>query len=138
MKNSLLFFFALIIVLLFYSCSNNSNPTVVTTNTTNSGNFAPDTPKAVSPANSSTNVSRDVTVQWSCHDPNTGDTLSYDLYFDVNSPPAVFATNILITTKDIGLVYPQKKYYWRIVAKSSRGTSVTGPIWWFVTGSNIK
>ena len=71
-------------------------------------------------------------------DPNSGDTLKYDVYFSITSPILV-SQNQSDTyfdpygTNDMPLF---EEYYWRIVTWDREGESTSGPIWSFKTGIN--
>gem|GEM_PF-2122524 len=99
-----------------------------------SPNNPPVTPSNPSPASNLTTLQPiTVSLSWSCSDPD-GDAVTYNVYFGTNSSPTTIvsanqtAKNFLpagLTTNTI--------YYWKIVAKDSRGGSTTGPVWQFKT-----
>ena len=76
-----------------------------------------------------------VTLQWNANDPN-GDTISYDIYFGDNPNPPLFVSNHSGRSYKINGLLPNKTYYWKIVAKDSRGGITYGDVWSFVTPSN--
>jgi len=90
--------------------------------------YVPNTPN---PADNSTNVVLDTNLSWSGGDPDAGDNVTYDVYFDKTSPPILVANNISITKYAPALTY-NISYYWKIVAWDSNSSSQS-PIWTFMT-----
>lgn len=96
-------------------------------------NNAPLEPSNPSPANNATGISTSTSLSWDCTDPE-GDPLTYDIYFGTINPPTAkissdqtsksYTTTGLIAGKD---------YYWKIVAKDSKGNNTEGPIWKLTT-----
>jgi photosystem II stability/assembly factor-like uncharacterized protein len=76
-----------------------------------------------------------VTLTWSCADPNQGDSLTYDVYWDSSNPPSnkVVADQPVNSLYMGGLSY-SSTYYWRITAKDNHGAETSGPVWRFATG----
>ena len=100
-------------------------------------NEPPYPPKDPYPANGETAVPENVILSWNGTDPNSGDTLTYDVYFDDTFPPYLREedwpenwweppTNLTI----------HKTYYWYIVSRDSGGLETTGPNWTFTVGIN--
>jgi hypothetical protein len=112
-----------------FSDSSTSNNQPVT-------NHSPNSPLNPSPADGAVDVSTRVTLTWTCTDPDAGDTVKYDVYFGLSSPPTLLASNVAITTRDVGIVNPNSKFYWQIKAKDNHGLTTPGPIWRFTTGSS--
>jgi formylglycine-generating enzyme required for sulfatase activity len=97
-------------------------------------NSPPNTPMLISPLNGSVNVLRNITLHWSCSDPD-GDTLVYDVYFGkINPPTTVVSSNQRSTTIAQTGLDSLSTYYWGIVAKDNRGAEVSGSVWKFTTG----
>jgi len=105
----------------------------------------PEAPSGPSPVNGAVNQkdlgsALTVTMSWLCNDPDTGDSLTYDLYFsddsgkvnnlDVSSK--VSSNQTQNSYKSAALQY-RKTYYWRVLVKDSHGLSSTGPVWSFTT-----
>lgn len=100
-------------------------------------NHPPNMPTVVSPANGATNQSISLSLRWSCTDPD-GDPLTYDIYFDKNNPPiTLVSSNQADTSLARDGLDTSATYYWRIVAKDSKGASTTGNVWSFATSSSI-
>jgi len=100
------------------------------------GNLPPYEPNTPSPSNGATNVAVNTILSWVGGDPNPGDTVTYDVYLDIVSPPAKTASNQSATTYTPSSLVPHTKYYWKIVAWDDAGTSTTGDIWEFTTKAN--
>ena len=102
--------------------------------TGDSGNNAPNTPSSPSPSDQTSSVSIDTTLSWTGGDPDTGDTVTYDVYFGTSSTPPSVATDYISTTYDPGTLEYETTYYWKIVARDNNGAEAEGPVWSFTTG----
>jgi len=99
---------------------------------TTQSNRAPNTPSNPSPSNNATNQPTTITLSWECSDPD-GDAVTYDVYFGtssnsmtkVSSGQTLNRSNLSIGTT----------YYWKVVAKDSKGATTEGPVWKFTTQS---
>jgi hypothetical protein len=94
-------------------------------------NHPPDSARNPYPPNGATNIPHgDVTLSWTCTDPDQGDTLTYNIYVSTISPPlAQVAQNHPTTSFVINV--PSGSRYWRIVSKDNHGDSTQGFIWNF-------
>jgi len=110
-------------------------------------NHAPNTPTTPRPFDYQTNVSIFEDFSWNGGDPNTNDTVMYDLFFDTASPPAFYNTTIEYpaTQTQINYTFPQLQlnttYYWQILAHDNHNASTSGPVWRFSTiplGADIQ
>jgi len=103
---------------------------------TTQGNRAPNTPSNPSPSNNATNQPITVTLSWDCSDPD-GDTVTYDVYFGTSSNPTTkeSAGSSSKAISKSGLSY-NTTYYWKVIAKDSKGATTEGPVWRFTTQSN--
>lgn len=101
--------------------------------TTSAANNPPTTPSTPSPANGVTSVSTSPTLSWSCNDPD-GDALTYDVYFGT-TPNTTTLISSNQTTRSIARtgLSTNTKYYWKIVAKDSKGATTAGTEWNFTT-----
>jgi hypothetical protein len=126
-----LIFFLLVIFLSVYiiDCSYNSDP--VTINNNNGTNHTPNAPSSPIPANEdSLAAATHVFLQWACSDPDAGDTLKYDVYYDKDAAATTLrASDLRVTNWDIGIL-PPGSYHWRIIAKDNHGLS-SGAAWIF-------
>jgi hypothetical protein len=96
-------------------------------------NHAPNTPANPSPENGAMDVDIDADLSWTGGDPDSGDTVTYDVYFGTSSTPSQVEWNQSETTYDPGTLDYETKYYWMIVAWDSYGASAEGSLWNFTT-----
>ncbi|RPI04658.1 MAG: hypothetical protein EHM64_09295, partial [Ignavibacteriae bacterium] len=108
-------------------CSQDGTPLVT--------NNPPEAPSSPSPSDGATGVSTSPTLSWSCSDPDD-DAVTYDVYFGTSSnPTTTIATNQnALSISRTGLA-SSTPYYWKIVAKDSKGATTTGSVWSFTTGA---
>ena len=97
-------------------------------------NSRPNTPELLTPNNGATGVSRSPTLQWSCNDPDGKyDTLKYDIYFGESSSPPLKKSGHGSTSYSPESLEGETKYYWKIVAKDSKGETRESQVWSFST-----
>jgi len=99
-------------------------------------NNPPNTPYNPHPLDGESNVTITTDISWSGGDPDPGDTVTYDVYFDSLSPPNQVAsnqTNNLWNTP--GDLEYDTQYYWKIVSWDDEGERSLGDEWYFITGS---
>jgi len=102
------------------------------------GNRPPYVPKNPIPENGETDVPIDeIFLSWTGGDPD-GDPVRYDVYFGKSSPPPLVVYNQIATRYDPGIMDMYTTYYWQIVARDFFGSTTTGPIWNFATGSRTN
>ncbi|MBU1937118.1 leucine-rich repeat domain-containing protein [bacterium] len=112
-------------ILFFTSCATDENPSEPI------GNRLPDSPSNPSPANGTTNLSRNYsTLSWTCDDAD-GDTLTYELRFGTTSNPPVIATELVSTTYQLDRFDFGTTYCWKVVADDGNGHSSGSPVWSF-------
>ena len=85
-------------------------------------------PTSPSPANGATGVLRTPTLTWAA---GLG-AVSHDVYFGTTTPPPKVA-NVTGTSYVPGALSATKKYYWKVVAKTSGGVATSSPVWSFTT-----
>lgn len=131
------FFLSIVLLgcLTLTACSNKDEGNDVTG--TQGGNNSPNTPSNPQPANGSTNVNRfGINLRWDGGDPNSGDTVRYDVFAGVTSNPnTLLSDDQLATSYYIAVLESQRKYYWKIVSKDNHGVTTDGPVWSFTTGN---
>jgi hypothetical protein len=88
----------------------------------------PTAPVNPSPANWATGISTSPILSWTA---STGAT-SYDLYFGTTTSPALVLSNFSGTRVQASGLARGKVYYWRVVAKNSKG-AVSSSTWRFTT-----
>jgi len=93
----------------------------------------PDIPSNPGPANESTDNNLFTYLNWTCSDPDPGDTVTYDVYFGTTNPPPMVSNNQSADTYDPGGLNISTTYYWKIRAWDDYGYSATGPTWIFYT-----
>jgi len=101
-------------------------------------NHAPNTPSNPSPANGATDVSTSVTLTWTGGDPDSGDIVTYDVYFGTETSPPKEASDIEETSYSPSDVKWNTKYYWKVVARDNHGDTTAGPVWNFTTPAQPK
>jgi N-acetylneuraminic acid mutarotase len=99
--------------------------------------YAPNTPFNPYPPDSSTNIDHttlDVTLRWTATDPNSGDVMTYTVFFDTLDPPANQVASGLTSASYFvtGLKY-KTTYYWKLYLTDDKGVMTNGPVWQFTT-----
>ena len=100
-------------------------------------NNPPAEPLNPNPSHNSIDRPINLTLNWSCTDPDS-DALTYDVYFGTGSNATItISTNK--SAQNIGLsgLANLTTYYWKIVAKDSKGGSTESPIWSFITEKEL-
>ncbi len=96
-------------------------------------NYPPYEPSNPTPADGAVNVAITADLSWVGGDPDSEDTVTYDVYFGASSSPPKVADNISFTTFDPGTMAYNTMYCWRIVAWDNQGEMSIGPLWSFTT-----
>ncbi|MGA3287179.1 MAG: SUMF1/EgtB/PvdO family nonheme iron enzyme [Bacteroidota bacterium] len=117
-----------------YDAANNiGTSSVISVKIKGVANHAPASPSNPNPSNGATGVLFSLTLSWSCSDPDS-DALTYDVYFDTSSnPTTAIATNQTTASISRNGLTTSTTYYWKIVAKDSKGAVTTGTVWSFTT-----
>ncbi len=98
-------------------------------------NRAPNIPSNPSPVNGTAGVDTNAALSWTGGDPDTGDIVTYDIYFgSETSPPKIVSKQS--STSFAPSLSTETTYYWRIVAWDNYGLYSTGPVWSFTTASS--
>ena len=89
------------------------------------------------PADTATGISIDHDLAWVGGDPDTGDSVTYYVYFGTAVDPPCHDTTdtYAATTSGLAYVLPTlqegETYYWKIVAEDRQGRTSAGSIWRF-------
>ena len=99
--------------------------------------YAPNSPWNPYPPDSSTNIDHttiDVTLKWTASDPNSGDVLTYAVYFDTLNPPLTqIASGLSAPSYFVDSLSYNTTYYWKLYITDDKGVITCGPIWRFTT-----
>jgi hypothetical protein len=91
-------------------------------------------PSDPNPENGAKDVPIDSVLHWTGGDPNSGDTVTYNICLGESLPPPIVAEGISNTNYDPELENPTPTiYYWQVVAEDNHGVKTYGPIWNFTT-----
>ena len=85
------------------------------------------------PANNSLNIDVYTNISWIGSDPDVGDTLTYNIFFGVNSNPPNIEVVYPLNEFDPGILNYNTQYFWRIDTYDDQGGASTGPLWTFTT-----
>ena len=96
-------------------------------------NQPPYIPSNPNPLNGTTGVSINVNLSWTGGDPNSDDSVYYDVYFGTSITPSEVSTDQSSNSYNSGTLINGITYFWRIVAWDSNGFSTAGPLWHFTT-----
>ncbi|WP_428743418.1 hypothetical protein [Tenacibaculum sp.] len=94
-------------------------------------NIAPFTAELVKPADESAVDGLTVTLEWKGADSNTGDTLTYDVYFGEDATPTILKEEGISTTNVEVSVESGKTYYWKVNTIDNAGAKSIGQVWSF-------
>ena len=100
-------------------------------------NHPPYTPSNPSPPDGSTGFSIETDLSWTGGDPDTGDNVTYDVYFGITLPLHLVSSKQKERIYDPGILNYTTTYYWKIVATGSHGASTEGPLWNFTSQKNL-
>jgi uncharacterized protein (TIGR02145 family) len=95
-------------------------------------NLPPALPADPQPPDGAGSQSVNLTLSWTCSDPD-GDPLTYDVYFGTDNPPAPVSIGQTANSYDPGTLDYVMYYYWKIVAHDDHSHTTEGPIWSFTT-----
>ncbi len=104
------------------------------------GNHAPYAPMDPNPENHVINVDINTDLSWVGGDPDNGDFVKYDIYFEENNSNL----DVLVSyhqsddSFNPGTLNYKTKYYWKIIATDKYGAYTHSPIWDFTTISELN
>ena len=110
----------------------------------NSGTYnnPPYQPSNPDPQNNSIDVTVTISLSWDGGDPDSLDTVKYEVYLGTTPNPPFLDKTIRYPSNQTQITYKPYKlnystqYYWKINAKDSSGILTTCPIWTFNTSDN--
>jgi len=96
-------------------------------------NHLPFSPELVKPELNSVVQTTTATLEWSASDVDTGDTLTFDVFFGTTNLPVTKIGNNQTAKKLDVNIEPSKSYYWKVLVKDGKGGETIGQIWNFKT-----
>ena len=98
-------------------------------------NIPPFKPSDPNPPDGTTNVDINADLSWTGGDPDPGDIVVYDVFFEADNPyPQIkIADDISDTTFDPGILEYSTTYYWKVKAIDNHYATRTSPVWYFIT-----
>jgi carboxypeptidase D len=100
--------------------------------TVNINNSAPEVPNLLNPPDGAINQPQELSLTWASSGDANCDTLVYDVYFGLSTPPPLAASGLLETIYTPQELQPHDTYYWYISA-SDGITQTQSPLWQFTT-----
>ncbi|KYK26447.1 hypothetical protein AYK20_08870 [Thermoplasmatales archaeon SG8-52-1] len=102
-------------------------------------NKPPYEPTDPDPEDGQNNVNIETNISWTGEDPNSGDTVKYDVYFGVTNPPTQKSYNQTGDSYNpTGDLQEYQQYFWYIVSWDEEGLTTKGPLWSFNTSTHIE
>lgn len=99
-------------------------------------NRGPNKPSSPVPAANASDTIVTTKLFWSGGDPDSGDTVTYKVYFDANksNPTTLLCNNTVASLCDPpGNLQYDTDYYWKVVATDNHNATSTGSVWHFKT-----
>ncbi len=96
-------------------------------------NSLPNVPVLVSPENTDDNVDTNMTLEWTCDDPDLDDTLTYDIYLGTTNPPPLYITIQDDTTFTPDTLSSDTIYFWKVTVRDNADEETQSPVWLFRT-----
>ena len=93
-------------------------------------NYAPFSPKVISPENSEVVNAGTVFLRWIAEDINTTDVLTYELYFGENDNLVLLENDLNSQNYEV-TVDAGKTYSWQVNVKDQNGAKSIGQVWTF-------
>ncbi len=102
-------------------------------------NNPPNSPSSPSPSDGATGQSVNVNLSWTGGDPDPGDTVTYDVYFEVDDsiPDVLICNDVTSVSCDPGTLSNETHYYWQVIARDSHDATATGSVWGFTTNVSL-
>ncbi len=96
-------------------------------------NRPPSVPSNPSPGDGSAERDTVLALSWTGGDPDSGDVVTYSLYFGADSEPPLLVRDLDSTAFNPGFLTLLTEYHWRVVARDRIGDTTAGPPWGFTT-----
>ena len=97
-------------------------------------NHLPFAPVLVAPELGSVVTGTSATLSWTASDVDSGDTLTFDVYFNSgDTPTELVAENSTANTYDVSGLTASTAYSWKVVVKDNHGGETIGQVWNFTT-----
>jgi hypothetical protein len=105
--------------------------------TASATNLPPYAPSNPSPTDQSTEIPINSDLSWTGGDPDSGDYVTYDVYFGSSIPLTKIKSNISVTTCLVTNLNYSTTYYWKIIAWDNHQNTNTSMVWSFTTKTDI-
>jgi uncharacterized protein (TIGR02145 family) len=99
-------------------------------------NTPPTSPSNPSPQDGSVNEPINLSISWSCSDPDN-DPLTYDICLGTVPNPQIVVTGLTENSYTPGVLENFTTYYWKIVAHDNHDHTTEGIVWSFTTSDQI-
>ncbi len=111
---------------------------IICNSTSSPSNSPPYQPSNPYPQDEAKDVSIYSILGWTGGDPDSGDEVSYDVYFGISSNPPLVSNNQSSTSHDIGTLSFNTEYYWKIISWDDEELHTEGLTWHFTTESQTS
>ncbi len=95
-------------------------------------NFPPEIPSNPTPDNGALNQPLNISLSWSCSDPNI-DSLIFDIYFGTISDPPMEVEGLTSFFYNVSNLENNTEYYWKVIVYDCHGNRVESPVWNFTS-----
>ena len=101
--------------------------------TVNNVNRPPLIPSNPTPLDGALDCDVNTDLSWIGGDPDSDDTVTYDVYFGETNQLSLLVNNQTDVTYDPGTLNPGMTFYWQVISWDNHGAKSEGPIWNFTT-----
>jgi len=117
-----------------YLYDTSGNRQAKTTDISGATNNSPTAPSNTSPTDTAQDIPLAATLSWTAStDPDSGDTVLYDVYLSTTTPPELYRSGYSSTSITTLPLESFKTYYWKIVARDNHNAISAGSEWSFKT-----
>jgi len=99
-------------------------------------NQPPTAPGSPDPPDNSLDQNTDITLSWTCSDPD-GDPLEYDVCLGTSNNPPLVSSGQQAASYTPPTLQLNTVYYWKIIASDDHGNSTSSAIWKFTTKTEL-